>query len=100
MFAQCMFFFVLRQRNVSPNTCAASVLFQCPDEFALVTRVCVQLLLQREATLPSSVNQKRPRRAVARKAKGGTTVGGMKAKRKRRNGKREVKRKRKEGETE
>ena len=47
------FFFVYKESNVSPSTCAAGVGPRA-DERALVTRLCVQLLLEREATTPSS----------------------------------------------
>ena len=41
-------FFLWRERNVSPDTCAAGVATHSADELALVTRFCVQLLLKHE----------------------------------------------------
>ena len=35
-----------KRSNSSPDTCVASVTSQCGDEVALITRFCVQLLLQ------------------------------------------------------
>ena len=56
MFLQSMIFLLYRDRNVSPDTRVAGVA-PGADEPALVTRSCVQLLLQREAMTLSSQNQ-------------------------------------------
>ena len=54
LFLQYMFSFVVEEKNVSLDTCAARVATQSTDVPALVMRFCVLLLLNRGATWPSS----------------------------------------------
>ena len=54
VFFQRMFSF-WKERNVSPDSYVAGVATQMTDVPALVTRFCVQLLLERGATTSSSL---------------------------------------------
>ena len=59
MFVQCMYFlFLWKEKNVTPDICAACVTTKIADDSALVTRLCVQLLLGPVAVTLSSLNQK------------------------------------------
>ena len=49
-------FFLWREKNVSPDSCAAGVVTQRTDVLALVMPYCVQLVLERGATSLSSLN--------------------------------------------
>ena len=49
--------FFLWRKNVSPDTCAASVATQSTDGVTLVMRFCVQPLLNRGTTCPFSLNK-------------------------------------------
>ena len=73
MFFQCMFSF-LREKHVSPDTCAVDVATHMTDVLALVMRFCVcSFCLKRGATTPSSPHRVKNQIKTARRSATRTT---------------------------